>query len=164
MGKQSLSISLLLLAVASAAGSGGAVGASAATAGSGKSGVGTVPVLTSSPAESTWVSSFLSAVGAPKTPANTASITDWIAHEGPYGTQGENNPMNTTQHEPGSTSFDGLAVQNYPTATEGLTAIVVTLENGDYPDILAQLRAGNGLLNGAQANLLTWSGGGYSSV
>lgn len=114
--------------------------------------------------ESAWISDFLSALGAPQTPANVSSVTDWIAHEGPYGTQGANNPLNTTQPEPGSTSFDGLAVQNYPSPTEGLNATVATVENGSYPQILMQLKAGNGLLSGAEADLSTWSGGAYTSV
>ena len=89
--------------------------------------------LPSSVSEQAWGSDFLSALGAPATAANVASVTDWIAHEGPYGTQGENNPLNTTQAETGSTSFDGLAVQNYPSPTEGLNATVATLENGGLP-------------------------------
>lgn len=120
--------------------------------------------LPSSVPEQTWVAGFLQALGAPQTPANTASITDWIAHEGPYGSQGENNPLNTTQPATGSTSFDGLAVQNYPSPDEGLNATVATVENGSYPHILMQLKAGSGLRSGAEDDLLTWSGGGYSSV
>ena len=120
--------------------------------------------LPASVPEQTWVGDFLQALGAPATPANVASITDWIAHEGPYGTQGQNNPLNTTLPATGSTSFDGLAVQNYPSPTEGLNATVATVENGDYPQILMQLKAGNGLQSGAEEDLLRWSDGGYSSV
>jgi hypothetical protein len=169
-GKRTVAILLLIAAVfcavaaggtssVASAGSGPPPSSSAACAGCAIPNLGTAP-----PPEAVWVSSLLTAIGAPHTPANTASITDWIAHEGRYGTQGENNPMNTTQTEPGSTSFAGLAVQNYPTPTEGLTAIVVTLENGRYPQILAQLRAGVGLLSGAESDLGLWSGGGYYSV
>jgi hypothetical protein len=120
--------------------------------------------LPSGVSEQTWVSDFLAALGAPATAANVSSVTDWIAHEGPYGTQGQNNPLNTTQPATGSTSFDGLAVQNYPSPTEGLDATVATLENGGYPQILMQLKAGTGLRSGAETDLLEWSGGGYSSV
>lgn len=120
--------------------------------------------LPTSVPEQTWVAGLLQALGAPATQANVASVTDWIAHEGPYGTQAQNNPLNTTQPATGSTSFDGLAVQNYPSPTEGLNATVATIENGRYPQILMHLKAGNGLLSGAEENLLTWSGGGYSSV
>lgn len=130
------------------------------------SGTGAEPgvSLPSSVPEQTWVADFLQALGAPATQANVASVTDWIAHEGPYGTQAQNNPLNTTLAATGSTSFDGLAVQNYPSPTEGLNATVATVENGGYPHILMQLKAGSGLQAGAEADLLEWSGGGYSSV
>jgi hypothetical protein len=114
--------------------------------------------------ESAWITSFLSAIGAPASAANVASMTDWIAHEGPYGTQGQNNPLNTTEPGYGSTSVFVGNVRNYPTEQDGINATVATVENGDYPDILALLRAGSGLKSGASAGLSKWSDGAYTSV
>lgn len=114
--------------------------------------------------EASWIAAFLKSIGAPQTPANVSSVSNWIAHEGPYGTQAQNNPLNTTLQLSGSSSFAGLAVQNYPTPAEGMQAIVNTLESGAYSDILALLRAGKGLTSGASQGLSTWSGGGYSSA
>lgn len=121
----------------------------------------TEPVDTS---ESAWISALLSSIGAPQTQANVSSISSWIAHEGPYGTQGTNNPLNTTYQMAGSTSFDGLAVQDYPSSQEGIQATVATLESGPYNDILMLLRSGQGLQGRTLQGLSTWSGGGYSSV
>lgn len=115
--------------------------------------------------QSAFIAAVLSGLGAPNTAANQASLADWFRHE---GTAAQNNPMATTQREPGSTNFNTQGpVQNYPTAELGVQATVTTLNNGLYPAIVAALRDGGGLSNrgGAVASeLLTWSGGGYSSV
>ena len=121
-------------------------------------------VTSASVAEQDWIKSVLSGIGAPATQANITSLENWIAHEGPYGTQGGNNPLNTELPIPGSTSFNGLAVQNYPTAAEGISVTVETLLSGAYGDILMLLRSGQGLCGHSLSGLSTWSGGGYSSV
>jgi hypothetical protein len=118
-----------------------------------------------SESESAWITAFLSALGAPASAANTSSMTDWISHEGTYGSGATNNPLNTTEPGFGSTSvFNSVGVRNYPTEAGGISATVATLENGSYPDILALLHSGAGLKSGASAGLLKWSNGGYSSV
>src|SRR5262249_18929685 len=102
---------------------------------------------------------------APSTPANVASLADWMAHEEPPSDWSHwNNPMNTTQDEPGAQSQNSVGVKSYPTLAEGLQATIATLNNGLYPDILLQLRAGRGLRSGASTGLLRWPGGAYSSV
>lgn len=116
------------------------------------------------PDENAWITGLLNGLGAPTTPANINSISGWINHEGPFGTQGRNNPLNTTQNEPGATSFSGLAVKNYPNAQEGIDATVTTLQNGSYNDILMALRSGQGLCGRSFTGLSTWSGKGYSEV
>lgn len=118
----------------------------------------------SSPSETSWIQAFLSTIGAPITPSNMQSISAWISHEGPYGTQAANNPLNTTYQTNESTSFDGLAVQNYPSPSAGLLALAATIESGPYNDVLMQLRAGKGLCGQSFQGLSTWSGGGYSQV
>jgi hypothetical protein len=118
-----------------------------------------------SEAESAWITSFLSALGAPASAADVASVTDWITHEGTYGTGATNNPLNTAEPGYGSTSvFNSIGVRNYPTEADGISATVATLEKGDYPDILSLLRSGAGLKSGASAGLSKWSNGGYTSV
>ena len=115
--------------------------------------------------ESAWITAFLSALGAPASAANTASMTDWITHEGTYGSGATNNPLNTTEPGFGSTSvFNSDNVRNYPTGADGISATVATLEGGGYSDILALLKSGAGLKSGASAGLSRWSGGAYTSV
>jgi hypothetical protein len=107
---------------------------------------------------------LLSALGAPATVANTSSLAGWYARE---GTSAANNPLASTETESGSTQFNSAGVQNYPNATVGVAATVATLNNGRYPAIVMALKAGQGLAAGngqVQQELLTWSGGGYSSV
>lgn len=128
---------------------------------------GAVSDVTVSPSVSqeTWIKDLLAALGAPATSANIASITDWMAHEEPSSDWSHwNNPMNTTLRLTGSQSENSVGVQSYPSLSEGLQATVSTLNNGNYGDILLQLRAGNGLRSGAEHGLLTWSGQAYSSV
>jgi hypothetical protein len=118
-----------------------------------------------SESQSAWITSFLSALGAPASAANTSSMTDWISHESVWGSGAENNPLNTTEPGFGSTStFNSAGVRNYPTEADGISATVATLENGDYPDILSLLKSGAGLKSGASAGLSKWSGGAYTSV
>lgn len=108
-----------------------------------------------------WSKSLLASGGFPQTPANIGSINAWQQREGGGG---QNNPLNTTQKMPGSTSFNSVGVQNYPSMQEGVRATLITLHNGRYNDILMRLRSGNGFLGVPLAGLSTWSGGGYSSV
>ena len=115
--------------------------------------------------QTTWNKDLLSALGAPATSANLASLADWQAHEEPTSDWSHwNNPMNTTMQEPGSQSENSVGVQSYPSLSVGLTATVSTLNNGDYGDIIMLLKSGQGLKSGASAGLSKWSGGGYSSV
>ena len=146
--------------------------AAAAGSAGGSTGTGQAPGTTtaggrgsgpSGPGETAWITAFLAAIGAPPTPANIDSISNWIRHEGPYGTQGPNNPMNTKQPEPGSWDWY-QGVQGYPSPAVGIEALASTLMNGNYGDILLYLRSGQGLCGKQLAGLSTWSGGGYSQV
>jgi hypothetical protein len=116
--------------------------------------------------ETSWIKTFLSALGAPSTQANIESISAWINHEGPYGTQGKNNPLNTTiTSVPGyEGTFAGTPVGDYGTVAQGIFAEVETLLQGDYGDIVQALRSGKGLCGETFQGLSTWSGGGYSQV
>lgn len=134
-----------------------------------QSGGGIFQTIANSAGETAFINAVLLGIGAPPTLANVSSMTDWISHECVFPPDGINdggkyNPLNTTQVEPGSTTYNSAGVQNYISATQGVNATVQTLLNGRYPDIVSQLRKGVGLKSGASNGLLTWSGGGYSSV
>lgn len=116
--------------------------------------------------ETAWIVAMLAALGAPPTPANLASLKNWIARETPWPPVSANNPLNTTQPAAGSHPVNSVGVQAYPSAATGINATVITLENGNYPAIVAALRAGKGLAGSGpwNAELSKWSGGGYDSV
>jgi hypothetical protein len=136
-------------------------GTTAASGGSGD----VSAVTPSSASETAWIVALLTSLGAPSTQANINSISSWINHEGPYGTQGQNNPLNTTIRSAGFTgTFDGTPVSDFATATEGIAATVQTLLGGNYSSIVSALRSGNGLCGQSFAALGTWSGGGYTRV
>ena len=123
------------------------------------------PTVGATGSQKQWVDALLKALGAPATGANENSIVNWMAHEEPSSDWNHNNnPMNTTEDEPGASTTNSAGVKSYTSLQEGLDATVTTLNNGDYGDILMQLRAGNGLTSGASKGLSTWSGGAYSSV
>jgi hypothetical protein len=135
--------------------------------GSGGGGGGTV-TAPSGPGERAWITALMLSLGAPPTSANVNSVASWIAREGPFeshfnGSAPANNPMNTTQDEPGATVFNPQGVKNYPSSVVGIRATVTTLEHG-YPQIVAALRSGRGLCGVAPDEFLKWSGKGYSSV
>lgn len=120
--------------------------------------------------ETSWIDALLASLGAPRSNANINSITDWI-HKETFGWPPEdqggvvvNNPLNTGQHEPGSSDYNPAGVQIYPNLSVGLKGTYDTLTNGRYGDILSRLKKGAGLTTGASAGLGTWSYGGYTSV
>lgn len=128
---------------------------------------GVVSVGTPAPGEKGWIVAMLTALGAPSTDANIKSIQSWIAREGPYGTQGENNPLNTSwTNAPDYAGKWSLApvVSMYSSVTGGIIATVDTLLSGNYADVVGALRSGQGLCGRDFAGLHTWSGGGYSRV
>lgn len=73
---------------------------------------------------------FLPKVGAPVTNNNILSMMAWMQAEGDAG---RFNPLNTTQHMPGSTRFNAVDVQNYLTfggLTGGVRATAKTMNYG----------------------------------
>ena len=111
---------------------------------------------------SDWAVAILEALGAPVTKANVYSLAGWFLREGGGG---QNNPMNTTlgSQYPAINS-DG--VRNFPTPEIGVYETVATLKDG-YSAVVADFVAGTGLSApspAARAELLKWSGGGYSSI
>jgi len=65
------------------------------------------------------------------------------------------NPLNTEWREPGSTSYNKAGVQNFPTQSEGIAAIVSTLRLSYYTELVYACR--NGAPLGHLANLLAHS-------
>lgn len=113
--------------------------------------------------EDQWISAAMAAIGAPDNAANHNSMANWINHEGPFGTQGANNPLNSKLPMPGSTNFY-QGVQNYPDFNTGIQGFAQTIEGGPFGDVLMALRSGQGLCGRSFAGLSSWSGGGYSQV
>jgi hypothetical protein len=87
-----------------------------------------------------WAAAVLADIPAPATAQNVKFLTDWHGFE---LSGAQYNPLNTTQREPGSTSFNSVGVQNYPTPKVGATATAHTLTNGFYGNIVAALKEGN---------------------
>jgi hypothetical protein len=72
------------------------------------------------------------------------------------------NPLNTTWREPGSTDFNSVGVQNFPTYAEGMAAESSTLHLQYYAQLIAACRRGDSL--GHLANLLQHSPYGTGSA
>lgn len=63
-------------------------------------------------------------------------ITAWASKEDSGALA---NPLDTEEGAPGSTLYNRQGVRNYPSTQVGLEATYATLQNGYYPDILANL-------------------------
>lgn len=122
------------------------------------------------PGETAFFTAVLSDLGARATKADLGSLAAWASREGPWGSVGQWNPLDTTLYEPGATTFNTfysngspIHVWNYPNATEGAQVTAVTLTG--YPRIVSALRSGAGLCGSSLAGELgKWSGGGYQEV
>jgi len=82
----------------------------------------------------------LADIPAPNTAANVKFLTDWHSFE---LSGAQYNPLNTTQKESGSTTFNSAGVQNYTGPTQGARATAQTLTNGFYGNIVAALKEGD---------------------
>ena len=120
-----------------------------------------------------WSEAILTSLGAPLTDANILSIGYWMQNEAgspPYGIVGANNPINVSQSccggVPIQSDGDGVTfLQSYPNAADGIEATTDYLERGNYTDILAALRSGDGLGGSDLASEISlYSGGGYSTI
>jgi hypothetical protein len=124
--------------------------------------------------EKAWSEAILNALGAPLTSANIVSIGFWMQNEAgspPSGIVGANNPINVSQPCCGGVPIqddgDGVTfLQSYPTAADGVQAIAQYLNRGNYTQILADLKAGAGLMadSSLASEISLYSGGGYSTI
>lgn len=75
----------------------------------------------------------------PWTLHNRRAFATWMQSE---GGSARNNPLNTTQRMPGSTSYNYVGVQNYPNLDSGLAATTRTFhtQGQGYDRILAAMR------------------------
>jgi hypothetical protein len=109
-----------------------------------------------------FAKAVLAQLGAPASDSNIAFLVGMMQREGGTATF---NPLNSTLVMPGSSSYNPVGVQNYPDAPTGVAATAHTLANGYYPNIIADLRAGDGQRAANEgADLSKWSGGGYRSI
>ena len=117
--------------------------------------------------ETAFITAVLADLGAPGSQANITSLVSWFPHEFSSWPPGAAwNPMASTMQMPGSATYNSAGVQDYASAAEGAQATALTLADGYYPLIVARLRSGRGLCGDTAiaAELLTWSGNGYSGV
>jgi hypothetical protein len=122
-----------------------------------------------------WSEAILNALGAPLTSANIVSIGFWMQNEAGTpasgGIGGANNPINVSQSCCGGVPIqddgDGVTfLQSYPTAADGVEATAQYLNRGNYTQILADLKAGAGLMSDSSlaSEISLYSGGGYSTI
>jgi hypothetical protein len=121
-----------------------------------------------------WSEAILTSLGAPLSSANIVSIGYWMQNEAgspPSGIVGANNPINVSQPCCGGVPIqddgDGVTfLQSYPTVADGVEAITQYLNRGNYTTILADLKAGAGLMNDPNlaSEIQLYSGGGYSTI
>jgi hypothetical protein len=84
----------------------------------------------------------------PETTQNIKIIVGWeVAEGGHWNNSAKYNPLNTTQSEPGSSTFQSVgagatSIRIYTSWAQGLQATVTTLQNGLYASILSMLRTG----------------------
>ena len=88
---------------------------------------------------------------------NRQLLGAWAQAEG--GTAAYN-PLNTTEPWPGATDYNSVHVKNYPSGSAGIAATYVTLVNGHYNGIVADLRVGKKsavqIVESRRAEFETW--------
>jgi hypothetical protein len=68
---------------------------------------------------------------------NFVSLVGWEAGE---GTKAKYNPFATTRPAEGATDFNSSHVKDYVSWEQGVAATVATINNGNYPEVIACLR------------------------
>lgn len=91
-----------------------------------------------------WAGLQLQALHAPVNPTTLTNMVAWATAEGGgFGNVAAYNPLNDTQPEPGSTGVvntgGGIMVQAYVSEASGIQAVVTTLQNGLYNNVLLAL-------------------------
>lgn len=86
-----------------------------------------------------WRKALLRSIGAPVTAENLRFLNAWQRAEGGSAAF---NPLNTTQHAPGASSYNSVGVRNFTDPGQGVQATASTLLNGRYAPIVSGLRSG----------------------
>lgn len=109
----------------------------------------------------TWAQGTLAGIGAPETPANLSTLWNWSNFESGSAVMRWDNPLNTTQYEPGAFDQNSVGVKQYPDVGTGILATVQTLLNGRYPNIVGDLRGSvpQSQWGNAAQDLSTWGSG-----
>ena len=127
-----------------------------------------------------FANAFLGAIPEPVTASNVEGILGWEEAEGGnWRNTARFNPLNTTQPFDNSTNYNvGIVpgvgpqtpgVQAYNNWVDGVTATVITIKNGFYPNLLAAMARGdlsNEVATQQQAvtnDLNTWGTGNFSA-
>jgi hypothetical protein len=87
-----------------------------------------------------WQAALLREAHEPVTACNVSFLSAWRHAE---NTDAAYNPLATTMPEPGSTTFNSSGVRNYTSPRQGVRAMAATIRNGRYPELVADLRAGD---------------------
>jgi hypothetical protein len=105
-----------------------------------------------------WAGLFLRVMGVPVCRNNVVAVVSWQVAE---STQAAWNPLATTHRMDGSTDFNGVGVQNYPSLAQGLQATKETIDYGwdvyGYGAIVVSLRAcGQPMRTASAINASRW--------
>lgn len=86
-----------------------------------------------------FATELLRRLGAPRTLHTRRALQAWMQAEGGFA---KNNPFNTTQRMPNSTTYNWVGVQNYASYKEGVEALVKTFryKGHGYEYIIQALR------------------------
>ncbi len=87
-----------------------------------------------------WAGDVLDALAFDKSAPNLKFLNDWQKFE---GSRCRDNPLNTKQSYTGAVNCLPNGVKAYPSTKAGTAATKITLQNGNYPDILAALKSGD---------------------
>lgn len=105
-----------------------------------------------------WATDVLDGLGCPRTLGAQQALVAVAVEE---ATRAADNPDDTTQPEPGATTYNWVGVRNYPSWAVGIAATVTTLRNGYYGPVLDALAAGDAqtiVTAWARSPWGTWSG------
>lgn len=139
----------------------GIAGTASAT-GSGPGGGGSPGSVSASSSERSYFSAVLGDLRAPANGPNLSDMYRWAKKEEPTfppPTPWQNNPLNIKNSQTGQ-------FQSWATPTAGAMGTAGFMLANNYSAIVASLRSGRGIVDSPEvaAELLAWSGGGYSSV
>lgn len=92
----------------------------------------------------TWAQAFIAGTGEPETACNQAFVVAWEGAEGgAWNDSATDNPLNTSQPEPGSYPINSDNVQAFTSWAGGLRANETAIKNGLYQPVLSAMSAGD---------------------